>query len=84
MRKIIIVLALFLSLFAGHAQNADMRIYELVNSSNWFTLAKEYPQLKDSIQYDFVRLMAEAMLKYFGAVRVYFICDEFELFVRIC
>ena len=62
MRKIIIVLALFLSLFAGHAQNADMRIYELVNSSNWFTLAKEYPQLKDSIQYDFVRLMAEAMI----------------------
>ena len=50
MRKITIVLALFLNLFTGHAQNADMRIYELVNSSNWFILAKEYPQLKDSIQ----------------------------------
>ena len=62
MRKITIVLVLFLNLFAGHAQNATMRIYELVNSSNWFTLAKEYPQLKDSIQYDFVRLMAEAMI----------------------
>ncbi len=62
MRKIIIVSVFFLNLFAAHAQNADMRIYELVNSSNWFTLAKEYPQLKDSIQYDFVRLMAEAMI----------------------
>ena len=62
MRKIIFALIVYCFPFVVYAQNADMRIYELINSSNWFTLAKEYPQLKDSIQYDFVRLMAEAMI----------------------
>ena len=47
---------------AIHAQNADMRISELVSTSNWFTLEEEYPQLKDTVQFDFVRLMAEAMI----------------------
>ena len=62
MRKIIFALIVYCFPFVVYSQNADMRIYELINSSNWFTLAKEYPQLKDSIQYDFVRLMAEAMI----------------------
>lgn len=48
--------------FIMYAQKADMRISELINTSNWFTLEKEYSILKDSIQFDFVGLMAEAMI----------------------
>lgn len=62
MRKIVFILTSLLNIFTIHAQQADMRISELINSSNWFALEKEYPQLKDSIQYDFVGLMAEAMI----------------------
>ena len=62
MRKFAISLITFFTIFSVQAQNADMRVSELINSSDWFTLEKEYPLLKDSIQYDYVRLMAEAML----------------------
>lgn len=63
MRKTIITVSiLFLNLFTVCAQNADMRISELINSSDWFALEKEYPKLKDSIQYAYVGLMAEAMI----------------------
>lgn len=62
MRKFAISLITFFTIFLVQAQNADMRVSELINSSNWFTLEKEYPQLKDSIQYDYVQLIAEAML----------------------
>ena len=62
MRKLIVVLISCMFLMGVHAQKADMRVSELVNSSNWFVLEKEYPLLKDSIQYEFVGLMAEAMI----------------------
>ena len=51
MRKLILSLITFLTISSAYAQNADMRVSELINSSNWFTLETEYPQLKDSIQY---------------------------------
>lgn len=53
-KTIITVSILFLNLFTVYAQNADMRISELINTSDWFALEKEYPKLKDSIQYDYV------------------------------
>lgn len=62
MRKLILSLIIFLTISSAYAQNADIRVSELINSSDWFTLEKEYPLLKDSIQYDYVLLMAEAML----------------------
>ena len=62
MRKLVVSLITFLTISFANAQNADMRVSELINSSDWFTLEREYSLLKDSIQYDYVRLMAEAML----------------------
>ena len=62
MRKLILSLITFLTISSTYAQNADIRVSELINSSDWFTLEREYSLLKDSIQYDYVRLMAEAML----------------------
>ena len=62
MRKFAISLITFLTISSAYAQNADIRVSELINSSDWFTLEREYSLLKDSIQYDYVRLMAEAML----------------------
>ena len=62
MRKFAISLITFFTIFSVQAQNAGMRVSELINSSDWFTLEREYSLLKDSIQYDYVRLMAEAML----------------------
>ena len=62
MRKLVVSLITFLTISSAYAQNADIRVSELINSSDWFTLEREYSILKDSIQYDYVRLMAEAML----------------------
>lgn len=62
MRKLVFILIAYCLPLVVNAQEADMRISELINTSNWFALEKEYPLLKDSIQYDFVGLMAEAMI----------------------
>ena len=62
MRKLVVSLITFLTISSAYAQNADIRVSELINSSDWFTLEKEYPLLKDSIQYDYVRLMADIHL----------------------
>ncbi len=47
------------------AQVADMRVGELLNSSDWFTLEREYPLLKDSVQTPLLGLMSEALLGYY-------------------
>lgn len=44
------------------AQEADNRISEFINNEDWFGLIEEYPQLKDSVQYPFMKLVAEAMI----------------------
>lgn len=49
----------------ARAQAADMRVGELLNSSDWFTLEKEYSLLKDSVQTPMLRLMSEALLGYY-------------------
>ena len=66
MKRILTLLVTFLAINAV-AQNADQRIGELINNANWFALAAEYPQLKDSVQVEFLKPMAESLLaKYFN------------------
>lgn len=47
------------------AQRADIRVGKLLNSGDWFTLEKEYPTIKDSVQTPMIRLMSEALLGYY-------------------
>lgn len=49
LRILIIVLLFPLAL---HAQSADQRIGELLGSGDWFSLNREYYQVKDSVQSD--------------------------------
>ena len=58
--RILIIALLFP--FALHAQSADQRIGELLGSGDWFSLNREYYQVKDSVQSDVLRLMSETML----------------------
>lgn len=52
------------------AQNADQRINELLGSGDWFALNREYSEIKDSVQSDVLKSMAETMLA------AYFNCQE--------
>lgn len=55
---------LYLLPLTAAAQQADQRAATLINQADWFTLWDEFPSLRDSMQYDFLRLMAESMLNY--------------------
>ena len=46
----------------GNAQTPDERVSELLNQEDWFTLDKEYPLLKDSINMKPLKWMAETLL----------------------
>lgn len=61
--KIFVIMLCLLPLMAT-AQQADQRAATLINQADWFTLNDEFPSLRDSMQYDFLRLMAESMLNY--------------------
>lgn len=64
MRHKIFVIMLCLLPLTAAAQQADQRAATLINQADWFTLRDEFPSLRDSMQYDFLRLMAESMLNY--------------------
>ena len=64
MRHKIFVIMLCLLPLTAAAQQADQRAATLINQADWFTLRNEFPSLRDSMQYDFLRLMAESMLNY--------------------
>ncbi len=49
----------------ARAQMADMRVGQLLNNGDWFTLEKEYPSLKNSVQTPMLKLMSEALLGYY-------------------
>lgn len=51
-----------LSFLSLSAQNADVKIGELINRSDWFALEEVYPELKDSVQTPFLKLLAEIMI----------------------
>lgn len=61
MKKILLSAALFLS-FPIYSQQADERIGNLINQSDWFGLEATYPILKDSMQVDFLKLLSEVMI----------------------
>lgn len=62
MKKLFLVIGVLFSFISVSAQQADMRIGELINKSDWFSLEKEFPQLKDSVQTKFLKLLAEIMI----------------------
>ena len=61
MKRLLSCLLLGLCLLPAKAQNVDERIGGMLNASDWFALERELPTLKDSIQYPFLRVMAEAL-----------------------
>lgn len=61
MKKIILLLAAFFSL-PVFSQTADERIGAFINQADWFGLEENYPLLKDSMQADFLKLMAEVII----------------------
>lgn len=64
MKHTFFVIMLCLLPLTAAAQQADQRAATLINQADWFTLRDEFPSLRDSMQYDFLRLMAESMLNY--------------------
>lgn len=67
MKRLIIFLSLCLCLSVARAQTADERVGQLLNTSDWFALEREYPALRDSVHVPFLRVMAEALAAvYFG------------------
>ena len=62
MKKLILTIGFAIWVMATNAQQADARIGELLNKSDWFSLEEEYPVLKDSVQSAYLRLLAETMI----------------------
>lgn len=46
------------------AQEADLKVGELINSGNWFELERVYSGFKDDVQTPMLKLMAEVMLAF--------------------
>jgi len=44
------------------AQEADEKIGNLINQTDWFTLAEEYPKLKEEMQSEMLKHLSEAMI----------------------
>lgn len=64
MKKIILLLIIFVSV-SSFSQNADERIGTILNQANWFELERNYSELKDSMQVNFLKLMSESMIGYY-------------------
>lgn len=47
------------------SQNADERIAKLLNQGDWFALDKDYGELKDSLQNDFLKQLTKGLLGYY-------------------
>ena len=62
MKKAVLLILICLMTSVLHAQGADAHIASLVNNEEWFALAEDLPQFRDSMQADYLRLIAEAML----------------------
>jgi hypothetical protein len=62
MKKAVLLILISLMTSVLHAQEADTHIASLVNNEEWFALAEDLPRYSDSMQADYLRLIAEAML----------------------
>ena len=47
------------------AQEADEKIGNLINQTDWFALADEYPKLKDEVQSEMLKHLSEAMIGFY-------------------
>lgn len=65
MRTFWICLIIIVGTYTSYSQDADIRIGELMNNSDWFTLNEEYPVLKDDIQWKPLDEMAKVLLAYY-------------------
>ena len=63
MKKAVLLILISLMTSVLHAQEADAHIASLVNNEEWFALAEDLPLYSDSMQADYLRLIAEAMLQ---------------------
>ena len=61
-RILILISTLLLSSSVIFAQEADIKIGELLNTSNWFELERVYPAVAADIQTPMLKQMAEVML----------------------
>ncbi len=62
MKRLVWMIGMICSFLSVSAQQADARIGDLINKADWFTLEKEYSLLKDSMQMDFLKLLAQTMI----------------------
>lgn len=62
MKKAVLLILISLMTSVLHAQDADTHIASLVNNEEWFALAEDLPLYSDSMQADYLRLIAEAKL----------------------
>ena len=63
MKRIVTIIAtLLLSSSTIFAQEADKKVGELLNTSNWFELERVYPAVAADMQTPMLKLMAEVML----------------------
>ncbi|MBE6230730.1 MAG: hypothetical protein E7117_00005, partial [Bacteroidales bacterium] len=58
-RILTIISTLLLSSSLIFAQEADMKVGELLNTSNWFELERIYPAVASDVQSPMLKLMAE-------------------------
>ena len=61
-RILTIITTLLLSSLVIFAQEADMKVGELLNTSNWFELERIYPAVASDVQSPMLKLMAEVTL----------------------
>ena len=61
-RLLTIITTLLLSSSVIFAQEADMKVGELLNTSNWFELERVYPAVAADVQTPMLKQMAEALL----------------------
>ena len=64
MKKILTVLLLCVTISNYAQKNRFIRL-RTCKQIGWFALNNEYPKLKDSVQYDHIRLFAEGILSHY-------------------
>lgn len=67
MKRVLFFLCIWMVMFPMElsAQQADGRIGELINQTDWFTLEKEFPKVKEELKVPIVRWLAESLLGVF-------------------
>ncbi len=66
LKNSLVALFLIFSIGVVKAQEADQRIGNLINQSDWFGLEEEYPELKIKMKSEMLKLLSESMInRYF-------------------